>query len=72
MKKAMSIGLLLCFLLTVALVSTLWAGSRHPRASSEPLSCFEQGRQLICFDGAPFGQWRCRDAGGDVIFCSRR
>ncbi len=71
MKRALPIGLLLCLLLTVVLLSTLWAGSRHPQSYSEPLTCYEQGRQLICFDGAPVGRYKCRDLGSEVVHCSR-
>ena len=71
MRNSLRISLVFSFLLSVVFLSTLWADSRQPRSYSEPLSCFEQGPQLICFDGDPVGVWTCRSLKPDMILCSR-
>jgi len=45
-------------------------GIRKTTVVAEPLSCYEQGKKLVCFDGTSIGQMKCAPLDGNAVLCS--
>jgi len=49
-------------------------GKRNPQVTSAPLSCYEQGARVLCFDSfeAPQGILRCTALDANTVYCGGR
>ncbi|HUU03742.1 MAG TPA: hypothetical protein VM425_20070 [Myxococcota bacterium] len=70
MKKLLKLGAVLVLAVVALGVLAGWGWERKPVVTSRALPCVEMGAVLVCFDGQPEAEVRCKNLGDSTILCT--